>query len=167
MVYLAGDRSVEVIKDSDLNLLEKYPLPEGFETASLLILPDGSAVAAPSAAKQRPAVIFEDGKYRAFGGASRGILLEYPAEPEKFFGAVMSIRGKIAKIIRSTLDEQESIIPEDSRPRTKGSPAAVFAFAGHKAVAVLDERGCFYLVYRDLSGKRWNKEILIEPAKAQ
>ena len=167
MICLAGDRSLEEIKDSDLNLLDKYPLPSGFETAALLIQADGSAVAAPSAAQHRPAVIFENGAAREFGSASRGILLDYPAESAKVFGAVMSHRGKICKIVQSTLEEQESIIPEDSRPRTTGDPIAVFAFAGHKALAVLDERGCFYLIYRDLSGKRWQKEILIEPAKAQ
>ena len=167
MVCLAGDKSLEQFKNSDLKLLEKTPLPAGFETEALLILPDGAAVVAPPAIQRRCAVIFEDGKYREFGSASRGILLNFPTESDKIFGAVMSLRGKISKIIQSTLDEQDSIIPEEARPRTTGDPIAVFAFAGHKAIAVLDERGCFYLIYRDLSGKRWRKDILIEPAKAQ
>ena len=81
MIFLAGDRSLELIKDSDLNRLEKYPLPSGFETASLLIQPDGTAVAAPSAAQHRPGVIFENGTAREFGSASRGILVNYPSEP--------------------------------------------------------------------------------------
>ena len=45
--------------------------------------------------------------------------------------------------------------------------AAVFAFAGIKAIAVLDERGCFYLLYRDAAGKRWRKEILIKSTAAK
>ncbi len=166
-VYLAGDRSVEVLKDSDLRIMESFPLPEGFVTADLLAMPDGTILAAPEKTLQRPAVAVRQGIVKPFGEKSRGMLLKLPDSPDKFFGTVSNRLGRISRVALSTLQEQSGVNPEEGRPRTTGDPEAVFAFKSIKAIAVLDEKGCFYLLYKDPAGKRWHKEILFKSTVAK
>ncbi len=162
----AGDHSVELFRVSDLRLLESTPLPEGFTTADLLIA-GNTVIAAPESRLQRPAVAFRSSWHQEFGENSYGMLVPQPDDPEHFFGAVMSRKGRISRIILSTLKEQSGVNPEDGRPRTVGDPKAVFAFPKLKVTAVLDEKGCFYLLYLDAAGKRWQKEILIKSTAAK
>lgn len=166
-IFLAGDQTVEIWKSSDLRLLESFPLPNGFVTADLLAMPDNTVLIAPESIQQRPAVALRNGRIIEFGEKSRGMLLPLPAARGQFFGAVMNRRGRISKIALSTLQEQSGVDPEEGRPRTSGDPMAVFAFAKIPATAVLDEKGCFYLLYRDPSGKRWRKEILFQATASQ
>lgn len=163
----AGDRTVEIFRQSDLKLLESTPLPEGFITADLLMVSSDTTVAAPESRLQRRAVAFRSSWHQEFGENSHGLLVNLPDDPEHFFGAVMTRKGRISRISLSTLKEQSGVNPEEGRPRTIGDPKAVFAFAKIKATAVLDERGCFYLLYLDPSGKRWHKEILIKSTAAK
>ena len=162
----AGDKAVEIFRGSDLRVVESTPLPEGFIAADLLMVAD-TAIAAPESRLQRPAAAFRDGWKQEFGENSRGMLVCMPDAPDQFFGAVMARKGRISRIALATLKEQSGVDPEAGRPRTTGDPKAVFSFAKIKATAVLDERGCFYLLYRDLSGKRWHKEILINSTAAK
>ena len=157
---LAGDQALEIRKNSDLKILENIPLPAEFETAALLLLPDGTVIAAPESRQQRPAIAVRNGRIQEFGEKSHGMLFEMPGSPQTFFGAVMNRRGRISRIALSTLKEESGVDPEEGRPRTTGDPMAVFAFSRIKTLAVLDEKGCFYLLYKDPAEKRWRKEIL-------
>ena len=166
-ICLAGDRAVELVKDSDLHIMESFPLPEGFVTADLLVMPDDTVIAAPESSLMRPAVAVRGGTVRPFGENSSGMLLALPDSQGKRFGEVMNRLGRISTVALSTLTEQTGVDPEEARPRTTGKPMAVFAFAKIRAMAVLDEKGCFYLLYLDPAGKRWHKEILFKSAFAQ
>lgn len=165
-IFLAGNKTLETRNASNLQLIETVPLPPEFITADLLALPDGTVIAAPESRLQRPAIAIRNGRIQEFGEKSAGKLLPLPQSQNQFFGAVMNRRGRISRIALSSLEEQSGVNPEDSRPRTVGDPMAVFAFAHCKPLAVLDEKGCFYLVYRDPDGKRWHKEILFRSAAA-
>lgn len=158
-VFLSGDKALESFKTSDLRPLETVALPEGFVTESLLVLPDETVIAAPEKRLQMRAAVIRGGHARFFGENSDGILIPLPGSEGKSFGAVMSRKGRIVRFSSSTLQETASVEPEASRPRTIGNPQAVYAFATG-ATAVLDERGNFYLLYRDSTGKRWRKDIL-------
>ena len=159
-IFLAGDKKLEQIKESDLKLLDSTPLPEGFVTASMLVLQDGTAILAPETDLQRPAIAVGVDGTREFGENSRGMLLPSRKDPEKMFASVMNRKGRIVQFAASSLKELASVSPEDSRPRTVGDPQAVFVLPHCQATAVLDERGCFYLLYQDPAGLRWHKEIL-------
>lgn len=162
----AGDKAVEIFRQSDLRIIESTPLPEGFITADLLLTGD-TAIAAPESRLQRPAITIRGSSIREFGEKSRGMLFVQTDDPDQFFGAVMARKGRISRIALATLKEKTGVNPEDGRPRTTGDPKAVFSFAAIKVTAVLDERGCFYLLYRDLAGKRWRKEILFKSTEAK
>lgn len=162
----AGDKAVELYRKSDCRLIESTPLPDGFVTADLLIAGD-TVIAAPESRLQRRAMAFRSSWHQEFGENSYGMLVPQPDDPDQFFGAVMSRKGRISRIILSTLKEQSGVNPEDGRPRTVGDPKAVFAFPKLKVTAVLDEKGCFYLLYLDAAGKRWQKEILIKSTAAK
>ncbi|MBO4631965.1 MAG: hypothetical protein J5858_08590 [Lentisphaeria bacterium] len=164
--YLAGDQTLEIFKDSDLRKEAGIPLPRGFITASLLALPDHTVIAAPASHLQLPAIAVRNGKVQEFGEKSRGLLFPLPGRKDQLFGAVMNRKGRISQFALSTLEEQSGVNPEESRPRTIGDPMAVFAFARIPALAVLDENGCFYLLYQEPSGKRWHKEMLFTSTKA-
>jgi len=161
-VCMAGDHSVELRKNSDLHLLESFLLPEGFITADLLVMPDDTILAAPEKTQLRPAIAVKKGKVQPFGEKSRGMLIPLPDAPEQFFGTVSNRLGRISRVSLSTLREQSGVNPEEGRPRTTGDPEAVFAFKSIPVMAVLDEKGSFYLLYKDPSGKRWRKEILFK-----
>ena len=165
-IAVSGDHAVELFRISDLRLIESTPLPEGFITADLLIAGD-TVIAAPESRLQRRAMAFRSSWHQEFGENSYGMLVPQPDDPEHFFGAVMTRKGRISRIILSTLKEQSGVNPEDGRPRTVGNPKAVFAFPKIKVTAVLDEKGCFYLLYLDAAGKRWQKEILIKSTGAK
>jgi|GEM_PF-1919525 len=158
--FLAGDKKLEQFKESDLKLLDSTPLPEGFVTASLLVMQDGTAILAPETDLQRTAIAISIDGTREFGEKSRGMLLHSRKNPEKMFTSVMNRKGRIVQFAVSSLKELQSVSPEDSRPRTVGDPQAVFVLPHCQAITVLDERGCFYLLYQDPAGLRWHKEIL-------
>jgi len=162
----AGDQAVELYRKSDCRLIESTPLPDGFVTADLLIAGD-TVIAAPESRLQRRAIAFRSSWHQEFGENSFGLLVPQPDDPAHFFGAVMSRKGRISRIALSTLKEQSGVDPEEGRPRTTGDPKAVFAFPKIKVTAVLDEKGCFYLLYLDAAGKRWQKEILIKSTAAK
>ena len=163
----AGDKALVVFKLSDFKILADTPLPADFTTCGLLLMPDGSAVAAPESRLQRPAVIIRENWVQEFGEKSRGILFPSMQMPDKLFGHVLNRRGRISVTALSSLKEQQGVDPEEGRPRTVGDPQAVFPLPGNKAFAVLDEKGCFYLLYLDPAGKRWRKEILIKSTAAK
>ena len=98
-VFLAGDKSVEVLKGSDLRAQESFPLPEGFVAADLLAMPDGTLVAAPERTLQRPAVAVRSVSVRPFGEKSRGMLFVLPDAPDQFFGSVQNRLGRISKVL--------------------------------------------------------------------
>ena len=162
----AGDQSVELYRKSDCRLIESTPLPDGFITADLLIAGD-TVIAAPESRLQRRAIAFRNSWHQEFGENSFGLLVPQPDDTDHFFGAVMSRKGRVSRIALSTLKEQSGVDPEEGRPRTTGDPKAVFAFPKIKVTAVLDEKGCFYLLYLDAAGKRWQKEILFRSTVAK
>ena len=166
-ICLAGDHALEFVKNSDLHTMESFPLPEGFVTADLLVMPDDTVIAAPESTLLRPAVALRNGAVQPFGENSSGMLFTLPDSQGKRFGEIMSRLGRISSVSLSTLTEQTGVNPEEARPRTTGKPMAVFAFEKISAMAVLDEKGCFYLLYLDPAGKRWHKEILFKAAFAQ
>ena len=165
---VSGDKTVDLFRKSDPHLrpIESTPLPDGFVTADLLIAGD-TVIAAPESRLQRRAIAFRSSWHQEFGENSFGLLVPQPDDPAHFFGAVMSRKGRISRIALSTLKEQSGVDPEEGRPRTTGDPKAVFAFPKIKVTAVLDEKGCFYLLYLDAAGKRWQKEILIKSTAAK
>ena len=140
-------------------------LPEATQAWTATV--SDTVIAAPESRLQRRAMAFRSSWHQEFGENSYGMLVPQPDDPEHFFGAVMSRKGRISRIILSTLKEQTGVNPEDGRPRTVGDPKAVFAFPKIKVTAVLDEKGCFYLLYLDAAGKRWQKEILIRSTAAK
>lgn len=158
-VFLSGDKALESFRSSDLRPLETVALPDGFATESLLVLPDGTVIAAPEKRLRMRAAAIHDGQAGFFGEVSDGILIPPSGTDKKFFGAVMSRNGRIVRFSLPSLQETASVEPEKSRPRTTGNPQAVYAFETG-AIAVLDERGSFYLLYRDSTGKRWRKDLL-------
>ena len=162
----AGERAVELFRISDLRLIESTPLPDEFVTADLLIAGD-TVIAAPESRLQRRAMAFRSSWHQEFGENSFGLLVPQPDDPDHFFGAVMNRKGRVSRIALTTLKEQSGVDPEEGRPRTTGDPKAVFAFPKIKVTAVLDEKGCFYLLYLDAAGKRWQKEILIKSTMAK
>ena len=159
-IFLAGDKKLEQFKESDLKPLDSTPLPEGFVTASLLVLQDGTAILTPETDLQRTGIVINADGTREFGEKSRGLLLASRKTPDKMFISVMNRKGRIVQFAVSSLKELESVSPEDSRPRTVGDPQAVFVLPHCQPLAVLDEKGTFYLLYKDPSGLRWHKEIL-------
>ena len=163
---VSGDQTVELYRKSNLRLIESTPLPDGFVTADLLIAGE-TVIAAPESRLQRRAIAFRSSWHQEFGENSFGLLVSQPDDPDHFFGAVMNRKGRVSRIALSTLKEQSGVDPEEGRPRTTGDPKAVFAFPKIKVTAVLDEKGCFYLLYLDAAGKRWQKEILIKSTAAK
>ena len=154
-------------KSGDMRLQNDIELPEGFITSALLMMPDGSVIAAPESRLQRPAVIRRNQLLNEFGEKSRGMLFPSQQQSDKLFGHVLNRRGRISVTALSSLKEQQGVDPEEGRPRTVGDPRAVFPLPGNKAFAVMDEKGCFYLLYLDPAGKRWRKEILIKSTAAK
>ena len=163
----AGDKALVIFKLSDFKIQTEIPLPADFITGDLLLMPDGSAIAAPESRLQRPAAMMRDGWVQEFGEKSRGMLFPSQKQSDKLFGHVLNRRGRISVTALSSLKEQQGVDPEEGRPRTVGDPRAVFPLPGNKAFAVMDEKGCFYLLYLDPSGKRWRKEILIKSTAAK
>ena len=163
----AGDKALVIFKLSDFKILADTPLPSDFITADLLLMPDGSVIAAPESRLQRSAVIIRNGWVQEFGEKSGGMLFPSQKQSDKLFGHVLNRRGRISITALSSLKEQQGVDPEEGRPRTVGDPRAVFPLPGNKAFAVLDEKGCFYLLYLDPAGKRWRKEILIKSTAAK
>ena len=163
----AGDKELVIFRLSDWQIRANTPLPVDFITADLLLTSDGSAVAAPESRLQRMALMIRDGRVQEFGEKSHGLLFTSMQMPDKQFGHVLNRRGRISVTALSSLKEQQGVDPEEGRPRTVGDPRAVFPLPGNKAFAVLDEKGCFYLLYLDPSGKRWRKEILIKSTAAK
>ena len=163
---VSGDHAVELYRESDFRLIESTPLPDGFITADLMIA-GNTVIAAPESRLQRRAMAFRSSWHQEFGENSFGLLVPQPDDPDHFFGAVMTRKGRVSRIALSTLKEQSGVDPEEGRPRTTGDPKAVFAFPKIKVTAVLDEKGCFYLLYLDAAGKRWQKEILIKSTAAK
>ena len=159
-ILLAGDKTLDQLKESDLKPLDSIPLPEGFAAASMLVMQDGTAILAPETDLQRPAIALTADGTREFGEKSRGMLLASRKNPDKMFISVMNRKGRIVQFAVTSLKELESVSPEDSRPRTVGDPQAVFVLPHCPALAVLDERGTFYLLYKEPAGSRWHKEIL-------
>lgn len=157
----SGNNAMEIFKSSDQRIEESASLPDGFVTADLLFLSGGTVIAAPESRLQRPAVVFQNNSCREFGEKSGGMLFDLPAADGALFGSVLANRGRLSQVLTSTLQEQSGVDPEEGRPRTVGDPMAVYAFKSIPAIAVLNERGCFYLLYLEPSGKRWRKEILI------
>ena len=163
----AGDKALLIFRLSDWQIRSNTPLPADFITADLLLTADGTAVAAPESKQQRPAIMIRNGWVQEFGEKSHGLLFASMQMPDKLFGHVLNRRGRISVTALSSLKEQQGVDPEESRPRTVGDPRLVFPLPGNQAFAVLDEKGCFYLLYLDPAGKRWRKEILIKSTAAK
>lgn len=157
----------DIRKSGDMRLQRDIELPEGFIASAVLMMPDGSVIAAPESRLQRPAVILRNHLLSEFGEKSSGMLFPSQKQSDKLFGHVLNRRGRISVTALSSLKEQQGVDPEEGRPRTVGDPRAVFPLPGNKAFAVMDEKGCFYLLYLDPSGKRWRKEILIKSTAAK
>ena len=64
----------------------------------------------------------------------------------------------------NTLDKENSVIPENIAPLTKGGdPAFVFPLEASNTIAILDTKGNFYLLHLPRDAKKYQKETVFMP----
>ena len=162
-LVLAAAGLLEFRKTSDFRPLSSQALPDNLTPQEILI-PDSSLyLIVPPKLAMGEGICILNGSVRRFGVNCGGILAD-SFEPDTFF-ALMSRKGEIVQFALPSLEKKTSIIPEDISPKKPGDPVRIFSIPHAKCLAVLDSSGNFYLLYRDVNGRKWQKELLFSPAK--
>ncbi len=157
-IVTASGGMLEFHKTSDLRPLSNQKLPKDLTLEEMLIVDGNICLLVPSKLDRREGICVLNGNIRRFGENCAGILSD-SFEPETFF-ALMSRKGEIVQFALPSLERKSSILPEDITPKKQGDPVKVFSIPHAKCLAVLDSNGNFYLLYRDINGRKWQKELL-------
>ena len=162
-LVLATAGLLEFRKTSDFRPLSSQALPDNLIPQEILV-PDASlCLIVPPKLAMGDGICILNGSVRRFGNNCGGILAD-SFEPDTFF-ALMSRKGEIVQFALPTLEKKSSIIPEDITPKKPGDPVRIFSIPHARCLAVLDSSGNFYLLYRDMNGRKWQKELLFSPQK--
>lgn len=162
---VAGDTTLDTYKTSDLRLLSSWPLPSGFQTETLIFMPEKDSFAlAPQLLNSTSAITFKGGSAKQFGEKSSGILMRDPTDGTLY--GVMRSKSRIVQFRPPAMEEVSGTLPEEIRPKTSGDPVAAFMLPHAKCIAMLDKGGNFYLVAKNPGDqKRWQKDLIFTPVK--
>jgi hypothetical protein len=156
---------LDTYKTSDLRLLSSWPLPHGFQTETLLFMPEKDSFAiAPQLMNSTSAITFKGGSAKSFGEKSSGILMRDPTDGTLY--GVMRAKSRIVQFRPPAMEEVSGTLPEEIRPKTSGDPVKAFMLPHAKCIAMLDKGGNFYLVAKNPGDlKRWQKDLIFTPVK--
>ena len=157
-IVMASSGMLEFYKASDFRPLSNVRLPEKFTPQEILLCGANTYLIVPSKTAMSEGICVLNGNIRRFGENSAGVLVD-SFEPETFF-SLMSRKGEIVQFTVPSLETKSSIFPEDIAPKKNGNPIKIFSIPHARCLAVLDANGNFYLLYHDMSGKKWQKELL-------
>lgn len=146
---------------SDKRLNEKIPLPKNslfIKPEKILPLDRNAFLLLPNHASGAQAGFLKNNRIIPVGKSSSGIAVK-GIMPDTFITG-FSKGGEFGVYHQASLQRLNLFSATAAKPRTQGNIVFAFHVPHAKAVAVLDSRGVFYLLYPDRINKRYLKEVL-------
>lgn len=164
-VALASRKNIEYFsvtdKDGQLSLSSTFTtLDLGWYPVDLKFLGGAQTdfIVCPSFDEDSPPVVVRSSTKDSLDGRSAGFAV--PCKDGKRIGVAFKVKGRIDVVNPATIEVEDSVILDQMRPATNGSPVFVHYLDPIHAFFVIDSVGNAYAVGRNEGDKRWSKRII-------
>ena len=115
-------------------------------------------IVCPSFDEDSPPVIVRSSAKDSLDGRSAGFAV--PVDGGRRVGVAFKVKSRIDVVNPATIEVEESLILDQMKPQTSGTPLFVFYNEAIRAFCVVDTVGNAYAVGKKEGEKRWNKRII-------
>ena len=138
-------------------------MPENYPIVQLIFIDnDKQFLCAADPLQNTAAIVLRDQQTFDLKGNSAGF--NTITGDGKYLIHCKKVRGELEILNVNTLDKENSVIPENIAPLTKGGdPAFVFPLEASNTIAILDTKGNFYLLHLPRDAKKYQKETVFMP----
>ena len=154
---------IRIYKISDLRPIRSTKMPENYPIVQLIFIDnDKQFLCAADPLQNTAAIVLRDQQTFDLKGNSAGF--NTITGDGKYLIHCKKVRGELEILNVNTLDKENSVIPENIAPLTKGGdPAFVFPLEASNTIAILDTKGNFYLLHLPRDAKKYQKETVFMP----
>lgn len=159
--YFCDKKFLYICRLADKRINEKIPLPANslsMTPRKILPLKRNAFLLLPSSSSGAQAGYLKNNRLIPIGNPSSGTALQ--GIQKDSFIAGFSKGSELAIYHEGSLQRLNLFSAATIRPKTQGFIVFAFTIPHAQAVAVLDSRGIFYLLYPDRINKKFMKEIL-------
>ena len=172
-IGLVSRQAIELfsVKDTD-GLPDLSPhgprkLELGWQPSDLKFLSGGTGtyIVCPSPADDSAPVLYRTSAKDVLEGRSAGYAI--PFDGGSRVGVMYKVKGRIDIVNSETVEVEDSLILDQMKPQTNGTPLFVFYHDAINAFCVIDTLGNAFAVAKRTGEKRWTKRIIWNGAGKQ